>query len=133
MVQTTNSLLENETPANPSTANEDGGGSGVDKNQNLDSFNPLTFTLFSKRRTVTAVELQRAYDLAEAHARTITTSPHFLLVMTHAHVYQHFHLVRHLYHQPKLNSHRGSSKVVLVLIAQFEEVHKPVENMQICK
>ncbi|KAG0564402.1 hypothetical protein M758_8G104500 [Ceratodon purpureus] len=76
-------------------------GSGVDSGQfqlhhhaasSSDSFNPLDFTISSKRRPVTAAERQRAKDLAEAHTH-VTTSPHFLVVMSDVHVYQHFKMI----------------------------------------
>lgn len=56
------------------------------------SFNPLAFTISSKRRPVTAVERQHAKDMAEAHSH-LTTTPHFLVVMSDAHVYHRFQLV----------------------------------------
>jgi hypothetical protein len=71
-------------------------GSGVESGYGTMSspFNPLAFTISSKRRPVTAAERQRAKDIAEAQTQ-ITTSPHFLVVMSAAHVYQRFQLVSH--------------------------------------
>lgn len=96
MAETFSKERRKQGKPNSEEPNHDGDNTVAVRNFVDPSFNPLKFAIKSQRRVTTVVEKERAKNAAMAQAQALT-DPHFVTVLSDAHVYHDFHLVSFLH------------------------------------